>query len=145
MDARIEVQWCVACGARFTAEEVVGATCCPKCGSTGLPCAAQQDLVVEINWHELRILGIWASNYARAQSEDCQRSLRGILSRLERQAPALPPLTIAGELRLLRATGAQVTGTNIGTEGLVVVHGPGAVGHGRPALQHGECMEAEGG
>jgi len=134
MSDRIEVQWCTTCGARFTAEEIADASGCPKCDTKGVPCGADRDLVVEINWHELRVLGIWASNWAHRADVDKsgEDALRGILSRLERAFPHLPPLTLGGEVRQIRQSVvlAEVS-TNIPGEGVVVVHGPGAVGHGR--------------
>lgn len=41
----------------------VDATCCPKCGTVSLPQYTDLDVNVTINWHELRILCMWAKNY----------------------------------------------------------------------------------
>ena len=132
------VMWCARCGARLTAEQTEGASCCPCCGSTGLPCDPSDDFLIEVNWHELRILGIWASNWADKLDDGAQASLRGILSRLERQAPDRAPLTLGGELRQMRqaiATGElkarSVEAVGVPAEGFVQVNGPGAVGHSR--------------
>ncbi|TAK10594.1 MAG: hypothetical protein EPO32_14785 [Anaerolineae bacterium] len=96
-----------------------------------MPCDPAADFLIEVNWHELRILGIWASNWAAEKfgnDVDSARALRGILSRLERQAPGMPPLTLGGELRLVRESGFEVSASTIPSEGFVVVNGPGAVG-----------------
>jgi predicted nucleic acid-binding Zn-ribbon protein len=127
------VQWCTTCGARFTEEEVAGANCCPRCGCKGTPCSTERDYLLEINWHELRILGIWASNWAEQCDDAGKQALRGILTRLEQQVPGAPPLTLGGEIRLIRESGlAQEVETNIPREGFAVVHGPGAVGFCKP-------------
>lgn len=135
MTKRTEVQWCTRCGARFTKDEIVQASCCPKCKSVGILCDVSDDVSVYINWHELRILGIWASNYAATfdpskvqNAEDSKRKLRGILYRLERQFPSKAPLTLGGEIRQLRQVeGINAESINIPLEGVVEVHGPGAV------------------
>lgn len=97
--SRQEVQWCITCGARFTKEDVEGASCCPKCASSGVPCATEKDFLLAINWHELRVLCIWASNYAEKLDNDAKLCLRGIIFRLEHQAPNETPLTLGGEVR----------------------------------------------
>ena len=135
--------WCVDCGARHNEAVVKEAKACPTCGSKGVPCSTRYDLRVEINWHELRILGIWADNWAAHSSEaGMQKICQSILHRLERQYPDLNPLTMGGEIRQVRegissgdlpaGTVEQVAGTPA-EELPVVVHGPGAVGHVRPS------------
>jgi hypothetical protein len=95
--------------------------------------------LIEINWHELRVLGIWASNYANEHCDDANRlCLRGIVSRLERQAPGQAPLTLGGELRLVRELqGFKIKDHNFPEEGLALANGPGAVGFSqRPTRVH---------
>ena len=85
---------CVACRAEFSDEEVKGASCCPACADTGVPCAISQDTTIKINWHALRILTIWASNYATKIEPRAQRSLQSIIDQLELQRPeGAAPLT----------------------------------------------------
>jgi|SRR5690606_11652142 len=134
------VQWCTDCGARFAIEEVEFADSCPKCHTVSLPCDPKEDFLIEINWHELRVLGIFASNWADQcdrNNTDSQvlRSVRSILSRLERQAPDQDPLTLGGELRKLRENlpeNVKILDHNFPVEGFSIVHGPGAVGHSKP-------------
>ncbi len=123
--------WCTTCGARMSKEETEGVAGCPKCKATGIPCGPEQDFVLEVNWHELRILGIWASNWAQKECDKgSQQTLRGILRRLEQQAPGESPLSLGGEIRQLRQRPDVGTiETNIPSEGLVEVYGPGAVGY----------------
>lgn len=96
---------CTDCAAEFTDEEIQGATRCPACGTTGLPSSIDQDTTIQINWHELRILTIWASNWASAKcDEGAQRTLNSIIKRLEAQRKNdWPALTILGEIKELPA------------------------------------------
>jgi predicted nucleic acid-binding Zn-ribbon protein len=55
---------CIRCNKTFTEEELVGATCCPGCGTKDIPCDPKKDAKIVINVQDLRILGIWAENYA---------------------------------------------------------------------------------
>lgn len=98
---------CVNCGAWFTEAEVEDAICCPACGNRGVPMAKTENVTVEINWHELRILCIWAENWARKIEEDGSgrdghdsvKAIYGIADRLQQQHPSKTPLTLSGELR----------------------------------------------
>lgn len=93
---------CTVCAAEFTEEEITGATSCPSCGTKGVPCSIEQDLDLRINWHELRILCIWASNYAQSLGDEHKLSLNAIIGRLEPQRKeGWPALTLLGEIREL--------------------------------------------
>ena len=104
MSERKEVMWCTDCGARFTDEEIHGWGC-PKCGSQGVPCGVEKDVTVEINWHELRILVIWAENWAQQckrrasddSSEKMPKTVTAIARRLQAQRPTFGPLTLSEE------------------------------------------------
>jgi len=137
-----EVQWCTDCGKRFSPYELKGATACPDCGFTGVPCAVEQDCQVDVNWHELRILTIWAENYARqidAATGDSNLTLTvtAIAGRLQRQQREFPVLTLSAEIaelpRRLEENGISVGGvkTNVERPKPVPVYGPGAVGRVR--------------
>lgn len=141
---RKEVVWCVDCGARFTQEEIEGWGC-PKCGSQGVPCGVEKDTTVEINWHELRILVIWAENYAQqchrqkvdSSSEGMPVTVQAIARRLQAQHPTFGHLTLSGEIAALPSdlakaginVGSVEVHGNIGKPSLLQVNGPGAVGH----------------
>lgn len=145
MNERIEVMWCTACGARFTEAEIKGWGC-PKCGNQGAPCGCAGDVLVEINWHELHILCVWAENWAaeakwRAADADYSQMpnvVAAIARRLQLQFPELGHLTLSGEIAMLPSDAAKIglnvsgVSSNIERPPLVPVHGPGAVGHGRP-------------
>lgn len=126
-------RWCVACGERFSKEQAEGAVGCPSCKNKGIPCSPKDDVSIDINWHELRILGMWASNWAGSFTEkekDSKQALVGILGRLQRQFPDKSTLTMGGEVRDLRKSGVvENVETNIPREGFVIINGSGAVGH----------------
>lgn len=97
---------CVQCAAEFTDSEISGAVACPACGCTGVPCAISKDVTLRINWHELRILTIWADNWALKLEPATRKSLHAIIERLEAQRPdGFPSLTIGGEIRDMQASG----------------------------------------
>ena len=94
---------CTMCGEEFTDEEIENANCCPKCGSKGVPMSIRHDVTVRINWHELRILGIWASNWAEKCGEDAPKVLEAILGRLDKYRPeGAAALTLMEEVKELQ-------------------------------------------
>jgi predicted nucleic acid-binding Zn-ribbon protein len=99
---------CVRCSGRFTDSEIEGETACPGCGNTGVPMTPDDDVQVAINWHELRILCIWAENWAAkakrdgADTTDMIGAVFAIADRLQRQHPTRVPLTLSGEIEQLK-------------------------------------------
>ena len=100
---------CTVCASEYTDAEIATATACPNCGSKGLPCDIAQDIEIKTNWHELRILGIWASNWAHEKlggekDRDSVKALNAIIKRLEAQRKeGWPALTLFGEVQELPA------------------------------------------
>lgn len=135
-----DVIWCPVCGERFAPEVIKahGKPSCPTCGNTGVPCADNNDVAIEINWQELRILGHWAANWAEQFSTDAASGktvVHAILRRIQRQFPDKAPLTFGGELREIRDafpdSRIETSGPINTDEPLLPVNGPGAVGFGR--------------
>ena len=101
---------CVICGKEFTDEELRGVNKCPNCGTGSLPCAISEDVEIKINWHELRMLVIWAENWAKecdlketdSSKEKMLLSIMTIAQRLQKQFPDKTALTLFGEVRDLR-------------------------------------------
>ena len=123
--------WCTYCGKRYTEEETekFEGPECPACKSEGVPCFTKRDVMVEINWHELHLLCVWAENYQQ-QLEDFQEpTVAAIARRLLMQHPKLGPLTLGGEIHEIKSM-PEVSGveTNIPGPPLLVVNGNGAVG-----------------
>jgi hypothetical protein len=139
---RKEIVWCTDCGARFTSAETSGWGC-PKCDSEGVPCGTDKDVWIEVNWHELHILTVWAENYAAdvarrnpAEGAKMPLTVAAIARRIQQQWPAFGPLTLSVEIaelpRALSEKGIEITGVqgiNIAKPKPIPVNGPGAIGH----------------
>ena len=85
---------CTPCGAELTDEEIETATACPTCGSQGKPMSISKDRQITINEHELRVLGIWASNYVATCTpgpgqDQMKKALGGIFHRIKKQIPGI--------------------------------------------------------
>lgn len=96
---------CVDCRSEFTKEEIETANACPRCGTKGLPALIANDLTVPINLHELRILTIWASNWARGIKDDnggAQKTIRAICTALKKHLPEGTCLTMEDEMAALQ-------------------------------------------
>lgn len=81
-------------------------TACPHCGSTSAPADADDQVTITLTVHELRILCIWASNYAENIKDnpgcgDSPRAVYGILDHLGTQTDT--PLSMRQELADLRS------------------------------------------
>lgn len=87
--------FCTDCG--FRIESFEGLSACPSCGTTGMPSPDEWQVTVTINWHELRILAIWAENWQREHVSNA-KVVYAITDRLQAQQPELPPLTLVGEI-----------------------------------------------
>ncbi len=108
---------CLICNEEFTREELEHASCCPKCGNLGIPANPKEDVTIKINWYELRILIIWAENWARSIKDDKtqpQLTIACIARRLQKQFPDKIPLTLAGEIeKMKKETDFKIIETNI--------------------------------
>jgi DNA-directed RNA polymerase subunit RPC12/RpoP len=121
---------CTNCALELAEDETEGLERCPRCGSQGVPMLVADDVTVEVNWHELRILCMWAENWA-AQTKDAtaarneregstypdpQRTVNIVAGRIHAQFPDKPPLTMTGELGDLKkwadehARGMEISG-----------------------------------
>jgi hypothetical protein len=89
--------------------------CCPKCKTKSLPMNPVNDVTINVNTHELRILGIWAENYAVScdnkhlddvNHESMKESVNLICDRIYKQLPESlkTPLTLSAELKDLQKT-----------------------------------------
>ena len=98
---------CTHCALELTKAESEGLNRCPRCKTEGLPMLVADDVTINVNWHELRILGIWAENYAACDRredghESMQRTVNIICGRIHAQFPDKSPLTMTGELGELK-------------------------------------------
>lgn len=103
---------CTDCYSEFTHEQLEGYNCCPQCKTKSLPMYINQDVIININWHELRILTMWASWWAeeKLKSEPGYQTIKSIIKRLRVQGkPEWPGLTFAEEIEDIRnETGLKV-------------------------------------
>jgi len=103
---------CVLCSAEFNDEVIAGVNACPECGTASLPMSVASDVQVTVNWHELRILGMWAENWAvHIDKADCVQVVRAIAGRLQAQHPERSAITMSGELSELRQAVKEQGGT----------------------------------
>lgn len=112
--------FCIDCGHQV--KSFAGLNACPQCGSHSVPCSHDAQVRVSVNWQELRVLVVWAENWARervpAEGPTAPVELiHHIARRLEDQHPdrALQvPLTLAGEVRYIQDLfpGATVEGND---------------------------------
>lgn len=71
------------------------------------------DVKITINWHEIRILGMWADNWARKFcGAGAQKSVRGILGAIAAQHPGRSSLTMGGEIQEVADAFGDVTVTD---------------------------------
>jgi hypothetical protein len=117
------VALCVRCRGEFTKEQIAGVSSCPRCESKGVPADPRERVAVTLTWHELRLLVIWAENWAARCDEtepenDARGAVYGIARAIEEQHPsraAKSALTLSGELAQLREKypSLEVVGGNI--------------------------------
>ena len=104
-----KVARCLICNEEFSEQELEGFDRCPQCGCTGIPASPKEDVTIKINWHELRILTIWAENWANKIDKDCESkpalTIVCIARRIQKQHPDKTPLTLAGEIEELKKDG----------------------------------------
>ena len=93
------------------------------CGATTIPCGWENQVDVSINWHELRILIMWAENYWNGVKKEGQLNpIYAIAERIRAQHPDRAKklsLTLAGEIQQIvdHFGSANVTHTIPGVEG----------------------------
>lgn len=99
---------CPACRSEFTDAECEGVSACPACGNNGVAMSIARDRDIRINVHELRILTIWASNWAGEKCDvSSQKYLAGIIGALREQLPG-ECLTMEDEFKELAKLGGKV-------------------------------------
>ena len=97
------VGFCTLCSTSI--ESFEGLTECPRCGTKGIPCDFKNQVDVTVNIHELRILCMWAENWANQIQNEAPEVVYGIVHRLRQQLPEDAQLTMLDELTGLRKEG----------------------------------------
>lgn len=93
--------FCTSCG--FEVESFEGLDKCPSCDTDGIPCKWSNQIDININWHELRILVMWAEFHWNKSIKDGNANpIYSIVERIRKQHPeriSTNPLTLASEVQ----------------------------------------------
>ncbi len=73
------------CGVAIPA--IDGMVRCPGCGTSAWPCINAKQTTILVNWHELRVLCVYAANYGRFVRR--RPLVEAIVLRIQRQHPKL--------------------------------------------------------
>ena len=101
---------CLECRDVFSISyiEEKGITACPTCNTKALPVDVDHDVQITINWHELRILSIWAKNWEdrfvnpdlKTRGQPPSRVVDSITNALKKYRPAkAASLTLMEEIQ----------------------------------------------
>lgn len=84
--------YCPACSERFSMEMLKKArmerACCPKCGSRASPLRVEFDVEVRLNWHQVRLIGLFLSKIREEVPDPARSDIRELIRTLERSSPA---------------------------------------------------------
>lgn len=102
--------FCTQCGKDI--ESFAALHACPFCGTVSIPCLYEEQVDININMHELRLILIWAEQWARTLDdpnvpfgESSALCVYSIANRLRRSLPEKfrdAPLTLAAEIDELK-------------------------------------------
>jgi len=95
---------CKDCDAEFDEKYVEDCNVCPSCGSVRPPLDVAHDILLPMNWYELRCLTIWASNWIDSRNDgninDTKIWLQKLLNRIHKHKPeGGGALTVAQEIK----------------------------------------------
>ena len=116
--------FCTLCS--FCVESFDGLDRCPNCGHTGTPCGDERQVTVTVNVHELRVLCIWAENWAHKHKGSGERNadtmpdlVYAIAARLRKQLGEhkATPLTMSDEFAAVKAGGFEYETNHPADEG----------------------------
>jgi hypothetical protein len=103
---------CGKCDAEFTEEQIKGKNECPSCGTKNIPLDPKDEVTIKINTHWLRVLGVWAENYAshmdHQHADETEERLMPVVDKIaqiiEAQLPPeqWTPITLTRELKNLK-------------------------------------------
>ena len=81
---------CTVCRSEFTGSEIEGKVSCLRCGTNLMPEAIEDDVELTINKRAIRILTIWASNWAEKHCPpECMEEIDRIISGISDQVPGI--------------------------------------------------------
>jgi DNA-directed RNA polymerase subunit RPC12/RpoP len=102
---------CLYCRAVILVDPETPLSACPKCGSRNVPADLADTVTVTITTHELRVLTMWASNWAdhikdMPNCDHAPKVITGILDEIGKATSA--PLSMRQEIADLRAEFGEV-------------------------------------
>lgn len=102
---------CLHCRQIILIHPETALTACPNCGSRSIPADTADTTTLTITTHELRILTIWASNWAThikdtPGCDDSPKVISGILDEIGKATAV--PLSLGQEIADLRAEFGEV-------------------------------------
>lgn len=98
--------FCTLCN--FQIESFENLSECPNCGTINTPCSYTDQRKISINLHELRLLCIWAENWALAHGDVDENMIYAIAMRIRKQLnDENISLTMADEFRALKDAGYE--------------------------------------
>lgn len=104
---------CTLCYTEHSSEKIKNTSKCPVCKTTLPPHKVEEDVVLIINWQELRALTIpayrWYKMHAKSFDPDMFRAIEAILGRLYESRPeGAGTLTVEDELDELTEEGKNI-------------------------------------
>lgn len=116
--ARRKVYRCVLCSFEISKRKAEKDKIkeCPNCNTRNPPLDSELDIRLKINWHELRLLCMWAERYAvnlnkAERTTEYSAMVYWIAERLMVQFPELhnqSPLTLADEISKIKEQGFRI-------------------------------------
>lgn len=103
------IGYCCICN--FELDSFDGLNYCPNCGTSYPPLGVEDDVMLKINWQELRTLIIWAERWAGRGAKEFPDMLRFVYAaakRLKTQCPERKGLTLTEEIEELREKYGEV-------------------------------------
>ena len=96
---------CIVCRRPYSKSEVDNMETCPECGVGVKPMLPRENVSINVNWAELKILSNWAEAYALAYQvhyPDMLKAVYSITNEIEQQNPLKTPLTTGRELGVMK-------------------------------------------
>ena len=84
---------CPVCRAQFSQSDLSMKKSCPKCGTVIPPFLGSQEVVIQINWQELRTLSIYSLRWSKIfdpkkrGNQDAIKALQNIFTRIMKHQP----------------------------------------------------------
>jgi len=90
--------FCTLC--RFKIKSFNNLEKCPNCDTTSVPCSYSNQVDININWQELRLLCIWAERWGHEKVKAASL-IYSIIQRIQEQHQNKLPLSLAEEIQNL--------------------------------------------